>query len=1006
MEVYDKEKGDSKTQTGNDFDDIVAHNFSPFDEAGMEKRASEGAQGDRDNIRQLEDSYNAPAYGEDSKEAGNNAELDKEAAGVNRAAGNDDRDLYTPSTNDKPGSGGKLKMLASAIGKRKGLYIGVGGGVTGLIISLIIGFGAFLPFQLVHIKEAITQKFSSVQENITGKRQMRLYKNAYFFRTDADNARFAGYKSKGSLFSFLDNRQSTRLVSELEKKGFKIDAEVDADGKWTGRFLSIEGPDGAKINSSDSIWARRSALRNTINELYPTKSLLWRNYQTSKLFNRFGWNRMKWWSDNALTRKLDDLEARWRSKLKTALKRRFGSMSVGVNSKTSGEPEDPNATAEAEAKAKAGGLQSSITEAIEDEADPSAVSKLKLDGDSMITTALAGSLAGSLANIIKITGKLDDACDIKRALNMIVTASRTLKAAQLANAALKILSLADGIKVGKVDGRSISEAMHMINSVDPDTKNSFFGSGGWSFVKGGNKFKPTYSNTYDTGGGLTGKLASVNRTVDNILGKGTAQKTCKTLSNVFVSIGSGIVGIASTIVSGGSVLIGQIIGGIAWGIAKAFVIQYATVLGIKIAAGSVVDGSERGERLGDLVAAGSGVLFSTNAAASGMRPLTTQEYAYQQQQYLAERQEELSEQSFLVRYFNPEDANSLTGKAIAAVASVKTNSIAHSIASIPSLLLSPLTYRSAMAVDEYSCEQEDIAAAGIETDPFCTPIMGNTDTELDKIEPLDNVKWMYDNGYVDGSGNPDTTTENGKIYSQYVKDCFENDNVNILFKNEDEWSSDFVDRCFNSGDAANSIGLHERFRAFRTDSTLLICLDKIINTGTCEEETAAATTNTSLGVSPDGFVFPLVMTKQQVIEVGEWCYKSQENCHHDYNAVDVLAPTGTTVVAPRDGTVTMVKDNANNHPARISFRGSDGNLYYMTHMLIGSVKVTVGQQIKAGDIIGQVGTAADGEGVSHLHLDALPPDYDSRPGCSSAECTPYPFINLQPAMIAAFENLP
>ncbi len=157
------------------------------------------------------------------------------------------------------------------------------------------------------------------------------------------------------------------------------------------------------------------------------------------------------------------------------------------------------------------------------------------------------------------------------------------------------------------------------------------------------------------------------------------------------------------------------------------------------------------------------------------------------------------------------------------------------------------------------------------------------------------------------------------------------------------------------------------------------------------------------GVSADGFVFPL-RTNQQTIKSKGWCFESQSNCHHDYNAADIFAPTGTEVIAARGGQVILVKSG----PTRIAIKADDGNIYYYTHMGAGTAVVSKGQTVAAGATLGRVGTKADAAGTpEHLHIDILPGDrYDNRPGCAGSACSSLPFINIQPPLTEAFKNLP
>lgn len=166
--------------------------------------------------------------------------------------------------------------------------------------------------------------------------------------------------------------------------------------------------------------------------------------------------------------------------------------------------------------------------------------------------------------------------------------------------------------------------------------------------------------------------------------------------------------------------------------------------------------------------------------------------------------------------------------------------------------------------------------------------------------------------------------------------------------------------------------------------------------------------------SAGGVTFPLITSQTQVKENKPypWCYKQTTNCHHDYNAADIMMPTGTQVIAAVGGTVATVKDTSDPQytssvGSRVIIKGSDGNVWYYTHMGRGTLVAKVGQKIKAGEAIGKVGTNADAQNTpSHLHIDALPPPYSSRMGCGGGSCSSYPFIDIQPALVKAFLTLP
>ena len=161
-----------------------------------------------------------------------------------------------------------------------------------------------------------------------------------------------------------------------------------------------------------------------------------------------------------------------------------------------------------------------------------------------------------------------------------------------------------------------------------------------------------------------------------------------------------------------------------------------------------------------------------------------------------------------------------------------------------------------------------------------------------------------------------------------------------------------------------------------------------------------------IGVGPDGFVFPLKTTKKVIREGSSnergtlvWCYTCQDNDHHDYNAADIHAPTGTEVLAAVSGTVIQVSEG----PARLHIQGEDGHWYYYTHLLAGSILFSAGDTVTAGQVIGRIGASADAEGTApHVHFDiATRNSFFNRPG---PEADAY-LVNPQPKLVEAFNNL-
>lgn len=98
-----------------------------------------------------------------------------------------------------------------------------------------------------------------------------------------------------------------------------------------------------------------------------------------------------------------------------------------------------------------------------------------------------------------------------------------------------------------------------------------------------------------------------------------------------------------------------------------------------------------------------------------------------------------------------------------------------------------------------------------------------------------------------------------------------------------------------------------------------------------------------------------------------------------HEGIDMMAPGGTPILAPTDGTVTYGSSTMSGKFATL--KGSNGWQYYSAHLS----KTAKGGKVKAGDVIGYVGNTGDAKGgATHLHLEVRP--LDGRP------VNPYPLV--------------
>lgn len=148
---------------------------------------------------------------------------------------------------------------------------------------------------------------------------------------------------------------------------------------------------------------------------------------------------------------------------------------------------------------------------------------------------------------------------------------------------------------------------------------------------------------------------------------------------------------------------------------------------------------------------------------------------------------------------------------------------------------------------------------------------------------------------------------------------------------------------------------------------------------------------------------------------GDWLVwtPGAKNQHHDYDAADIHAPTGTPVVSMAAGKVVDVRSGEwqgkNWQPSRLRVQSGDGCVIWYQHLLNGSVMVREGDEVAPGQLLGQVGTPQDAMSTApHLHIDVAASLDDSqaarsREGCARdrARCEALTF-DIQPVVAKLF----
>ncbi len=141
--------------------------------------------------------------------------------------------------------------------------------------------------------------------------------------------------------------------------------------------------------------------------------------------------------------------------------------------------------------------------------------------------------------------------------------------------------------------------------------------------------------------------------------------------------------------------------------------------------------------------------------------------------------------------------------------------------------------------------------------------------------------------------------------------------------------------------------------------------------------------------SPTSLMIPVVGIKREQLQDTFSASRSQGRVH---NAIDIMAPLGTPVVAVADGEIAKFFDSERGGITIYQYSSDKKFVYYYGHLQKRAENLSEKDYVRRGTVIGYVGdTGNSGAGNYHLHFSIAILD-DPKRIFDGTEINPYPLL--------------